>query len=79
MWPLCARQAAAALANGAFYNTGQSCCSVERIYVADEVRVLGLGLAEVRVRTRVGLPRLIRLTLTTHTYPYPNTNTDPGG
>jgi acyl-CoA reductase-like NAD-dependent aldehyde dehydrogenase len=25
--------AAAALADGAFYNTGQSCCSVERIYV----------------------------------------------
>jgi acyl-CoA reductase-like NAD-dependent aldehyde dehydrogenase len=26
-------QAAASLADGAFYNTGQSCCSVERIYV----------------------------------------------
>jgi acyl-CoA reductase-like NAD-dependent aldehyde dehydrogenase len=25
--------AAASLADGAFYNTGQSCCSVERIYV----------------------------------------------
>jgi acyl-CoA reductase-like NAD-dependent aldehyde dehydrogenase len=29
--------AAAALAEGAFYNTGQSCCSVERIYVHEDV------------------------------------------
>lgn len=28
---------AAALADGAFYNTGQSCCSVERIYVHEDV------------------------------------------
>ncbi|MDB6094598.1 MAG: aldehyde dehydrogenase [Verrucomicrobia bacterium] len=28
-------QAAASLADGAFYNTGQSCCSVERIYVQE--------------------------------------------
>ena len=28
---------AAAVADGAFYNTGQSCCSVERIYVHDAV------------------------------------------
>ena len=28
------KAAAAALADGAFYNNGQSCCSVERIYVA---------------------------------------------
>src|SRR5262249_10263593 len=27
------KAAAASLADGAFYNTGQSCCSVERIYV----------------------------------------------
>src|SRR4029077_1826689 len=27
------RAAAEGLADGAFYNTGQSCCSVERIYV----------------------------------------------
>ncbi len=27
------KSAAASLADGAFYNTGQSCCSVERIYV----------------------------------------------
>jgi acyl-CoA reductase-like NAD-dependent aldehyde dehydrogenase len=29
--------AAAAVADGAFYNTGQSCCSVERIYVHEKV------------------------------------------
>ena len=29
--------AAASLADGAFYNTGQSCCSVERIYVHESV------------------------------------------
>jgi acyl-CoA reductase-like NAD-dependent aldehyde dehydrogenase len=29
--------AAAALADGAFYNNGQSCCAVERIYVADAI------------------------------------------
>ena len=31
------KAAAAALADGAFYNNGQSCCAVERIYVADAV------------------------------------------
>ncbi|MEO5765362.1 MAG: aldehyde dehydrogenase family protein, partial [Casimicrobiaceae bacterium] len=31
------KSAAAALADGAFYNTGQSCCSVERIYVHEAV------------------------------------------
>jgi acyl-CoA reductase-like NAD-dependent aldehyde dehydrogenase len=31
------KTAAAALADGAFYNTGQSCCSVERIYVHEAV------------------------------------------
>jgi acyl-CoA reductase-like NAD-dependent aldehyde dehydrogenase len=29
--------AAAALADGAFYNTGQSCCAVERIYVHERI------------------------------------------
>jgi acyl-CoA reductase-like NAD-dependent aldehyde dehydrogenase len=29
--------AAAGIADGAFYNTGQSCCSVERIYVSDRI------------------------------------------
>jgi acyl-CoA reductase-like NAD-dependent aldehyde dehydrogenase len=32
-----ARAAAEGLADGAFYNTGQSCCSVERIYVHQRV------------------------------------------
>lgn len=32
-----AKAAAAALADGAFYNNGQSCCAVERIYVADSI------------------------------------------
>jgi len=30
-------QVAAAVADGAFYNCGQSCCSVERIYVHEEI------------------------------------------
>jgi acyl-CoA reductase-like NAD-dependent aldehyde dehydrogenase len=30
-------KAAAALADGAFYNTGQSCCAVERIYVHERI------------------------------------------
>ena len=29
--------AAAAVADGAFYNTGQSCCAVERVYVHDRI------------------------------------------
>ena len=29
--------AAAAVADGAFYNTGQSCCSVERVYVHEKI------------------------------------------
>ncbi|MCL4744076.1 MAG: aldehyde dehydrogenase family protein [Burkholderiaceae bacterium] len=32
-----ARVAAASLADGAMYNTGQSCCSVERIYVHEDL------------------------------------------
>jgi acyl-CoA reductase-like NAD-dependent aldehyde dehydrogenase len=31
------KAAAASLADGAFYNTGQSCCSVERIYVHEAI------------------------------------------
>jgi acyl-CoA reductase-like NAD-dependent aldehyde dehydrogenase len=31
------KSAAAAVADGAFYNTGQSCCSVERIYVHESI------------------------------------------
>jgi acyl-CoA reductase-like NAD-dependent aldehyde dehydrogenase len=30
-------KAAASIADGAFYNTGQSCCSVERIYVGEKI------------------------------------------
>ena len=30
-------KAAAGIADGAFYNTGQSCCSVERIYVSEKI------------------------------------------
>jgi acyl-CoA reductase-like NAD-dependent aldehyde dehydrogenase len=32
------KAAAAAVADGAFYNTGQSCCSVERIYVHESIQ-----------------------------------------
>ena len=28
---------AAGIADGAFYNTGQSCCSVERVYVNEKI------------------------------------------
>ncbi|HEY5307442.1 MAG TPA: aldehyde dehydrogenase family protein, partial [Casimicrobiaceae bacterium] len=31
------RAAAAGVADGAFYNTGQSCCSVERIYIHEQI------------------------------------------
>ncbi len=31
------KASAAAVADGAFYNNGQSCCAVERVYVADEI------------------------------------------
>jgi len=31
------RAAAASVADGAFYNTGQSCCSVERIYIHEQI------------------------------------------
>lgn len=43
-------KAAAGLADGAFYNTGQSCCSVERIYVHERVhdKFLEAFVAEVR-------------------------------
>src|SRR5258708_21470316 len=42
--------AAAGIADGAFYNTGQSCCSVERIYVRQEVHnaFVAAFLAEVK-------------------------------
>src|SRR5579864_3928328 len=31
------KMAAASIADGAFYNTGQSCCAVERIYVHEKI------------------------------------------
>jgi acyl-CoA reductase-like NAD-dependent aldehyde dehydrogenase len=42
--------AAAGIADGAFYNTGQSCCSVERIYVHQEIfeRFVDAFVGEVR-------------------------------
>ncbi len=48
---------AAALADGAFYNTGQSCCSVERIYVNAAIydAVVAAFVAEVR-QFKVGDP-----------------------
>jgi acyl-CoA reductase-like NAD-dependent aldehyde dehydrogenase len=43
-------KAAAGIADGAFYNTGQSCCSVERIYVHERVfkRFVDAFVAEVK-------------------------------
>lgn len=42
--------AAKSLADGAMYNTGQSCCSVERIYVHSSVfkKFLDIFVAEVK-------------------------------
>jgi acyl-CoA reductase-like NAD-dependent aldehyde dehydrogenase len=50
-------KAAAALADGAFYNTGQSCCAVERIYVHQRVYAAFLEafVAEVK-RFKLGDP-----------------------
>ena len=44
------KSAAAAVADGAFYNTGQSCCSVERIYVHEAIHdaFVAAFVAEVR-------------------------------
>jgi acyl-CoA reductase-like NAD-dependent aldehyde dehydrogenase len=44
------RSTAAAVADGAFYNTGQSCCSVERVYVHESIYepFLDAFVAEVR-------------------------------
>lgn len=50
--------AAASIADGAFYNTGQSCCSVERIYVHESVHdaFVDAFVAEVK-GFRVGDPQ----------------------
>ena len=50
--------AAASTADGAFYNNGQSCCSVERLYVHENVheRFVEAFVAEVQ-RFKIGDPR----------------------
>jgi acyl-CoA reductase-like NAD-dependent aldehyde dehydrogenase len=52
------KAAAAALADGAFYNNGQSCCAVERIYVAESIHdpFVDAFVAEVRA-FKLGDPR----------------------
>lgn len=52
------KAAAAGLADGAFYNTGQSCCSVERLYVHADIfdAFVDAFVAEVR-GFRLGPPR----------------------
>src|SRR5690242_2772595 len=52
-----AKTAAAAVADGAFYNTGQSCCSVERIYVHESIHdgFVDAFVAEVKTY-RIGDP-----------------------
>jgi acyl-CoA reductase-like NAD-dependent aldehyde dehydrogenase len=50
--------AAAAVADGAFYNTGQSCCAVERIYVHEKIYVDFVEAFVATVRGfKVGEPR----------------------
>ena len=51
------KAAAAAVADGAFYNTGQSCCSVERVYVNAAVYPAFLDAFVAEVKTyKVGDP-----------------------
>jgi acyl-CoA reductase-like NAD-dependent aldehyde dehydrogenase len=51
------KAAASALADGAFYNTGQSCCSVERIYVHQSIYRAFLDAFVAEVKTyRMGDP-----------------------
>ncbi|HEY8734171.1 MAG TPA: aldehyde dehydrogenase family protein [Puia sp.] len=51
------KQVAAATADGAFYNNGQSCCSVERIYVHEAVYDEYIREFEKEVKSwKVGLP-----------------------
>lgn len=52
------RTAAEALADGAFYNTGQSCCSVERIYVHERIHDAFVGAFVETVKNfKVGEPQ----------------------
>ena len=49
---------AAAIADGAFYNTGQSCCSVERIYVHESIHDAFVAAFVSAVRSfKIGDPR----------------------
>ena len=51
------RNAAASLADGAMYNTGQSCCSVERIYVHERIHDAFVDAFVATVKTfKVGDP-----------------------
>ena len=51
------QNAAASLADGAMYNTGQSCCSVERIYVHESIYVAFVAAFVETVKTfKVGNP-----------------------
>ena len=51
------KAAAAAVADGAFYNTGQSCCSVERIYVHEAIHDAFVDAFVAEVKTyRIGDP-----------------------
>ncbi len=51
------KAAAAGIADGAFYNTGQSCCSVERIYVHEDVYDAFVAAFVAEVKTfRMGDP-----------------------
>ena len=52
-----AKTAAAAVADGAFYNTGQSCCSVERIYVHEAIHDAFVDALVAEVKSyRIGDP-----------------------
>jgi acyl-CoA reductase-like NAD-dependent aldehyde dehydrogenase len=51
------KAAAAAVADGAFYNTGQSCCSVERIYVHEAIHAAFVDAFAAEVKSyKVGDP-----------------------
>ena len=51
------KAAAAAVADGAFYNTGQSCCSVERVYVHDAIHAAFVDAFVAEVKSyRIGDP-----------------------
>ena len=53
------QNAAASLADGAMYNTGQSCCSVERIYVHEKIHDAFVSAFVAMVKTfKIGDPML---------------------